>query len=249
MPTMNGKNLEIDMIEQIYKTLKPMRFRLAIVAILCAASLISVALFRFRVKLSGTMEYDFLLWNLFLAWLPLAMAYTTSTFASRKRFVAATVPIAAALWLLFFPNAPYIVTDLFHLQYPRENIPIWYDALLINWFAWTGILLGIFSLFIMHDIARRTFGRAAGWLFVGAVGSLCGVGIYIGRFLRWNSWDILSHPVARLKEFVFYAAHPSLQSIVFIGVFSALFIFIYVSIYALGLLFQEQARQVPQDVS
>lgn len=237
------------MLQSMYETLKPARFRLAIVAILCAASLVSVTLFRFRVALSGTMEYAFLVWNLFLAWLPLAMAYAASIFASKKRFVALTVPVAAGLWLLFFPNAPYIVTDLFHLQYPRENVPVWFDTLLINWFAWTGVLLGVFSLFMMHDIARRAFGRAAGWLFVFGVGALCGVGIYIGRFLRWNSWDILLDPLQRLREFAYYATHPSLQSIVFIGVFSALFIFIYVSTYALGLLFQEQARQVPQDIS
>jgi uncharacterized membrane protein len=231
------------MVKKIYETLKPMRFRLAIIGLLGMASLVSVALFRLRTALSGTMEYDFLLWNLFLAWLPLAMAYTASTFAQKRRFVALTVPFAAALWLLFFPNAPYILTDLFHLRHPREVIPVWYDTLLINWFAWTGILLGIFSLFIMHDIVRRAFGRVTGWVFVAIVGSLCGVGIYIGRFLRWNSWDILFHPIERLKEFAFYATHPSLQSIIFITVFSSLFIFIYISTYTFGLLFQEHARQ------
>ena len=237
------------MLKQFYKKLKPFRFRLAIIGLLCAASLVSVALFRARTMLSGTDEYAFLIWNLFLAWLPLVMSYLASSFANNRRFVALTVPVAAILWLLFFPNAPYILTDLFHLRHPREGIPVWFDTLLINWFAWTGVLLGIFSLFMMHNIVRRAFGRVAGWLFVVSVSALCGVGIYIGRFLRWNSWDLILHPFDRLREFIYYATHPSLQSIIFISVFSSLFIFIYITTYAFGLLFQEQAKNLPQDIA
>jgi uncharacterized membrane protein len=230
------------MFKQFYEKIKPARFRLAVVGLLCIASLISVALFRIRTIMSGTMDYDFLMWNLFLAWLPLGMAYTASSFAGKRRFVTLTVPIAALLWLLFFPNAPYILTDLFHLRHPRENIPIWFDTLLINWFAWTGILLGIFSLFLMQDIVRKAFGRVTGWAFVMIVSTLCGVGIYMGRFLRWNSWDMLLHPFERIREMLYYATHPSLQAIMFISVFSSLFIFIYITTYAFGLLFQEQAH-------
>lgn len=162
------------------------------------------------------------------------MAYAASTFAGKRRLLLVLVIPAAVLWLLFFPNAPYILTDLLHLRHPRADIPIWFDVLLINWFAWTGVLLGVFSLFIMHGIVMKTFGRIIGWFFV-----FC-VGIYIGRFLRWNSWDMLLNPIDRLREFLYYAVHPSLQSIVFISVFSSLFIFIYITTYSLGLLFQEQ---------
>jgi uncharacterized membrane protein len=168
------------------------------------------------------------------------LAYAASSFASRKRFILLGLLPAAGLWLLFFPNAPYILTDLFHLRHPRESVPVWFDTLLINWFAWTGMLLGVFSLYLMHHIVRKAFGRITGWLFVFFVGTLCGVGIYIGRFLRWNSWDVIFHPIDRLSEFLNYAANPSLQSVVFISVFSSLFIFIYVTTYSFGLLFQEQ---------
>ncbi|MBN8655503.1 MAG: DUF1361 domain-containing protein, partial [Anaerolineae bacterium] len=225
------------------------RFRLTIIGLLSMASLISVTLFRIRTLLSGTDDYAFLIWNLFLAWLPLVMSYLASSFASKRRFVAITVPVAAMLWLLFFPNAPYIITDLFHLRHPRETIPIWFDTLLINWFAWTGVLLGVFSLFIMHDIVRKACGRITGWLFVLVVGTLSGVGIYIGRFLRWNSWDVILHPYDRLREMLYYALHPSLQSVVFISIFSSLFIFIYITTYAFGLLFQDHAQPVKQDIS
>jgi len=80
------------------------------------------------------------------------------------------------------------------------------------------------------------------------VGLLSGLGIYIGRFLRWNSWDVIFHPFERLRDFLYYATHPSLQSIIFISVFSAFFIFIYITLYAFGLLFQEQTHQVSQEI-
>ena len=231
------------MIQTYLTKLWPARFHLAIVGLLVGASLISVTLSRLRTMMSGgSMDYIFLLWNLFLAWLPLIMAYAVSSFASRRRYVALTVLPAAALWLLFFPNAPYILTDLFHLRHPRPDVPLWFETLLINWFAWTGLLLGIVSLFLMHNVVRKAFGRIAGWIFVLIVGTLCSVGIYIGRFLRWNSWDVIFHPVARLGDILHYAANPSLQSIMFIAVFSTLFIFIYISTYSFGLLLQEQQK-------
>ncbi len=237
------------MIQDMYTKLQPFKFRLTVFSLLCGSSLISVALFRIRTLLSGSEDYTFLIWNLFLAWIPLGMAYAASSFAKKRKYLFIVMPLAAFLWLVFFPNAPYILTDLQHLSHPRQNIPVWFDMLLINWFAWTGLLLGVFSLFMMHDIVRRAFGRITGWFFVLSVGLLSGLGIYIGRFLRWNSWDILFHPLERLIDFLYFATHPSLQSIVFIGVFSAFFIFIYISLYAFGLLFHEQMHPVPKETS
>lgn len=245
---MGTMELENIMLQTMYSKLQPFKFRLTVFGLLCGASLLSVALFRVRTILSGSADYTFLIWNLFLAWIPLGMAYAASSFARRRRYLFITVPLAAFLWLLFFPNSAYILTDLLHLSHPRPEIPVWFDVLLINWFAWTGILLGVFSLFLMQDIVRRTFGRIAGWLFVLTVGILSSLGIYIGRFLRWNSWDVILHPVQRLNDFLYYAMNPSLQSIVFISVFSAFFIFIYITLYAFGLLFQEQMQYAPQEI-
>lgn len=236
------------MIKNIYTTLQPFKFRLTVFGLLSGASVLCILLFRIRTSLSDSMDYAFLVWNLFLAWIPLGMAYIVSS-AKKRRYVLITVPLAAALWLLFFPNAPYILTDLQHLSHPRAGVPLWFDMLMINWFAWTGLLLGIFSLFLMHDIVRRLLGRIAGWIFVILVSALSGLGIYMGRFLRWNSWDILFRPLELLQELIQYALHPGMQSIVFISVFSAFFTFIYVMLYAFGLLFQEQAYPISQEIT
>ncbi len=235
------------MIKNFQSTLQPFKFRLTVFGLLSGATVLCFILFRIRIMLSDSTDYVFLVWNLFLAWIPLGMAYVVS-FAKKRRYVLITVPLAAALRLLFLPNAPYILTDLQHLSYPYGGAPLWFDMLLINWFAWTGLLLGVFSLFLMHDIVRRMIGRWAGWFFVMSVSLLSGLGIYLGRFLRWNSWDLLFRPLELLQELIQYILNPPIQAIGFISVFSAFFIFIYVTVYAFGLLFHEQAHPISQEI-
>lgn len=230
-------------MKNLYQQIYPYRFRLTLFTLLCGATIFSVVLFRFRTILSGSDEYAFLLWNIFLAWIPLGFAYAAESFSWNRKTLLLALPFVAVLWLLFFPNAPYILTDLLHLRYPKEHVPLWFDVLLLLWFAWTGLSLGMISLFMMQNIIRREFGRITGWVFVLSVGFLASLGIYIGRFLRWNSWDVLLSPRDRLAEFLYYSTNPSLQSVVFISVFSALFIFIYITIYTFGLLLQEQIQK------
>lgn len=228
-----------NIIQQVY----PYRFRLTLFVLMAGATLISLMLFRLRTMLSGSDEYAFLIWNIFLAWIPLGLAYTALSFSWHRKLLLFVMPFAATLWLLFFPNAPYILTDLLHLGSPKLHVPLWFDMMLLLWFASTGLLLGILSLFMMQEIVRREFGRITGWLFVGIVGVLASLGIYIGRFLRWNSWDVLLNPRDRFIEFLYYSTHPSLQSILFISIFATFFVFIYITVYTLGLLLQEQTQK------
>jgi uncharacterized membrane protein len=231
----------------LYRQVQPYKFRLTVMTLLCGATLLCLLLFRLRTVLSGSLDYVFLVWNIFLAWIPLGLAHAATAFAWRRKYILLSLPAAAFLWLLFFPNAPYILTDLQHLGIPKPGVPVWFDVLLLIWFAWTGLLLGMVSLFLMQDIVRREFGRLTGWVFVVTVGILSSLGIYIGRFLRWNSWDLFFHPLARLGDFLYYSTHPSLQAVLFISVFSTFFIFVYVTIYAFGLLLQEQSYPIHKE--
>ncbi len=231
-------------MKKLYENIQPYKISLTIVALLSIETLFAIAFFRFRTLLSGSNEYAFLVWNIILAWIPLVMAYAAKSFSLNRKTVLFIMPFAAILWLLFLPNAPYMLTDLLHLGYPKEFVPLWFDVLLILWFSWTGLSLGIVSLFMMQDIVRREFGRVPGWVFVGIVGFLASLGIYIGRFLRWNSWDVILNPQQKMFEFIYYSTHPSLQSILFISIFAALFVFIYVTIYTFGLLLQEQTQKI-----
>ena len=160
------------------------------IAALFAASVLCVALLELRIRETGNGYYRFLVWNLFLAWVPLAFA--VAAYARSRRGVD---PLAAALlvpWLLFFPNAPYLLTDFIHLE--EGPAPLWYDALMLSAFAWTGLLLGFASLYLVQLILRRAFGAAVAWLGVFGALALASIGVYIGRFVRLNSWDVLLHP-------------------------------------------------------
>jgi uncharacterized membrane protein len=167
--------------------------QVALLAILALSSLLSVVLVAFRVYYSGAITYTFLVWNLFLAWVPLLSALALWWFSSYGRRVYLLLLIFLAGWFFFFPNSPYLVTDLLHLQ-PRQNIPLWYDVLLIFSFAWNGLLLGLISLWIVQEVIQSLFGRWIGWLLVLMTLTASGFGIYLGRFLRWNSWDLLVEP-------------------------------------------------------
>jgi uncharacterized membrane protein len=158
---------------------------------LLAASAVCVATVAVREHHSGSDFYRFLVWNLVLAWVPLVLALAAYA-SARRRATAATV-VLGVLWLLFFPNAPYLLTDFIHLR-ETPTTPLWYDALMLASFAWTGLLLGYASLYLMQMIWERAVGTLS-WLGVVAALALASLGVYVGRFLRLNSWDALVRPL------------------------------------------------------
>jgi uncharacterized membrane protein len=215
------------------------KYRLTMFFLLAGATVFSVALWRIRSEYSGTIHYHFLVWNLFLAWIPFMISYFTYTFTLQRRQIYIFIPIAAFFWLIFFPNAPYILTDFQHLAGRWRDLPVWYDVMMLIWFSFTGLLLGTTSLFLMQEIVRREFGRVWGWGFVAVVAALSSAGIYVGRFLRWNSWDIFRNPKMMALYMVERVQDPSMQTIGFISLFTAFFLFLYISLYIFGHLLLE----------
>jgi uncharacterized membrane protein len=198
------------------------------------ASAVSVALLVARIVWTGDLFYAGLAWNLFLAWLPLMFALLArDEFRDRPNRNWRFLGFAGA-WLLFFPNAPYIFTDLIHLTtYFYRHF--WVDLVLILLCAMTGLVLGFVSLFLMQGVVRRLFGSAASWLFIGAVAGLSSFGIYLGRFLRFNSWDIVWKPLALSRGIGHWAANPLAHSTSYaFPMLFAVFLFIaYLMLYAL----------------
>jgi uncharacterized membrane protein len=143
-----------------------------------------------RVLRSGSLAYSFLVWNLVLAVVPAAAAMLFVR--ARSRAVEVTWFV---IWLLFLPNAPYIVTDFVHLH-ARANVPLWFDIALLLSFAGTGHLLGYSSLADVQTVLACRFGQVASWSAAFIALLLSGFGIYLGRFVRLNSWDAVSNPVA-----------------------------------------------------
>ena len=118
----------------------------------------------------------------------------------------AVVPVGVA-WLLFFPNAPYILTDLFHLE-RRSGVPFWYDLALILSCAWNGLMLAYASRADMQGLVQRRLGTGTGWAFATVALLLSSFGIYLGRYLRFNSWDVLTNPLTLFYDIVNRILHP-----------------------------------------
>jgi uncharacterized membrane protein len=163
---------------------------LAVLALL-AASALCVATLEIRMERTGDSFYQFLVWNLFLAWVPLICA--AAAFARARRGIDAVVIALLLLWLLFFPNAPYMLTDFIHVG-ESPSVPLWYDALMLSSFAWTALLLGFASLYLVQIVVRGVVGAAWSWVVVAAALALSSFGVYLGRFVRFNSWDALLRP-------------------------------------------------------
>ena len=162
---------------------------------LLAASALPVFLLMARVFYTGRITYIFLIWNLFLAWLPLLFAYLSVRLGFKRRLAG----LWALAWLLFFPNAPYIITDIMHLP-NVGGVPILYDVVMLFAFAMVGIVLGFVSLRWMQWGVAQRWGVWASRFFALTVLGLAGFGIYLGRYLRWNSWDVFTNPIALLRD-------------------------------------------------
>ncbi len=219
------------------------RLRSEVIGVLPFAALVvwSLTLLAVRLRYAGRMTYVFLAWNLFLALIPLA-ASTLLRLAHEEVGRGARIPTAAlrayqavlfAVWLLFLPNAPYLVTDLFHLG-PKPPVPLWFDLALLLSCAAAGIALGFRSMGDVHDIIRRAWGRVAAWGLVAVVWFACAYGIYVGRYLRWNSWDVVHRPLHIVKVAVDSSldpqSHPRVLGVTLL--YGALLLLAYVSVRA-----------------
>jgi uncharacterized membrane protein len=150
----------------------------------------------------------FLVWNLLLAWIPYWLSMSLNFYGRiSQRPSPWSHGFLVLAWLLFFPNAPYILTDLLHLKY-CQTMPHWYDVLMFLSFAWTGLLLGYASLFEVQYFLEQRFNRFVVWSFVVTAIWLGGFGVYMGRFQRWNSWDILTDPLSLISQQVHILRHP-----------------------------------------
>jgi uncharacterized membrane protein len=173
---------------------------------MAVSSALCVLLLFIRIQWSGSIFYIFLAWNLFLAWIPFLCSILLKQAKAEQRSKYLLIVLFGS-WLLFFPNSPYIVTDLFHLK-QKQGIPLWYDLVLILFFAWNGLLLGFSSLFEIRDVLRSYFSIKAVNFFIVMLMILCSFGIYLGRYPRWNSWDIITNPFALFGDIMNMLLHP-----------------------------------------
>lgn len=140
----------------------------------------------------GKLRFEYLFWNLFLAWIPVGLALWIRRMPGERRVAFWS---AVVLWTLFFPNTFYIVTDLMHAKsFGLDGVYLWFDILMVSSHVCGGIFLGCLSLYLMQLFVRERFGWRIGWVFAGGMLALGSFGIYLGRFLRLNSWDAILRP-------------------------------------------------------
>lgn len=154
--------------------------------------------------------FAFLAWNLALAAVPAVAAWLFARAAERRAHALIQV-CWFAIWLTFLPNAPYVVTDLLHLT-PYSAAAQWYDLAMLASCAGTGLLLGYTSLADVQTVIARRFSPRTGWAMAAAALLLSGFGIYLGRFLRWNSWDTLTNPLPLLSDIAQRLSNPLFRS-------------------------------------
>ena len=173
---------------------------------LILSCLFSIGLVFFRGAYADNWRYLSLIWNLFLAFIPF---WITRTASRRKDWVHSNVRffIVFICWLLFLPNSFYIITDLFHLR-QQVSIPLWYDLALIFSSAWNGLLMGVLSIRQMEKMVEKKWRVKTDVLFLYPVMLLNAFGIYLGRYLRFNSWDVVTNPSNLIDEIVYLIIHP-----------------------------------------
>ena len=170
----------------IHESVHSPRFVLLAVGLAgCAALLVA------RGWYAHDLMFRFLVWNLFLALVP---AFAAAAMVHANRHGARVFAVVwAGVWLLFLPNAPYLITDLVHLK-PRPPVPYWFDILLFTTFAGAGILAAFSSFHDVQHVVARRFGRGASWAVLALAAFAAGFGIYLGRVERLNSWDVFTRP-------------------------------------------------------
>lgn len=153
-----------------------------------AYMIFSVMLLLYRIIKSENLSYIFLVWNLFLALIPW---WISNYLKQRECLQLKHIPLFG-IWLLFIPNSPYILTDLFHLK-PRPYLPLWFDLVLVLSFALIGMIVFLKSLKDILSILKVYVSPLWFSISVPIIFWLISFGLYLGRYLRFNSWDIV-HP-------------------------------------------------------
>lgn len=180
-----------------------------------------------RMCYTGSFMYGFYIWNTVLALVPLFFSRRLAAHPRSGWYSA----LHFACWLAFFPNAPYLVTDVFH--FARESaVPKWFDLILVISAAWNGLLLGILSLMEVERFLLFRFSKKKVIVIQAGIMVLCGYGVYIGRFLRFNSWDVVADPLSLFSTMSPHWLQPAGHLTVwgFTFLFAALFAVVYYTV-------------------
>lgn len=197
------------------KTLILNRFK--ILSLLTISMALSVVLLMIRMKLHHSFYLLFLVWNLCLAIIPFTI---TTALISKPKMHKLPMLLSFGVWLLFLPNAPYIVTDLFHVTHAPKHL-LWLDVLVIVSFAFNGLILFFLSLSDMEKLLKRYLKSQFIVPVLLFIFGLTAFGIYLGRFLRYNSWEIVNNPIGIFSDVFDIIFQPNVEAWIFTLTFAS----------------------------
>lgn len=182
------------------------------------SSLVSICFLAAGSISNNSWEYSYMAWNLFLAWIPLGLALSLERILRTKLWSSWLALVVTLLWLGFLPNSFYILTDFIHVQeVPRVDVV--FDVVMLGSFTLNGFILGFISLFIVHTELRKRLSAVFSGVLAAAVLLISSFAIYIGRDLRWNTWDVLFNPASLLFDvsdrIINVGVHPQVFSTTF----------------------------------
>ncbi len=158
----------------------------------------------FRVFYSGSLRYITMSWNIFLAWVPYILSHYFTSYRRKEKWKQFFL---FGTWLLFFPNALYILTDLVHLQ-DDTNMPWWFDTILVFCSSFVGLVMAFISLYKTEQYIRSIFHKRQVMFLISLILFISSFGVYLGRFQRWNSWDVIQDPVALGFDILYKVVNP-----------------------------------------
>lgn len=187
-------------------------------------SLVSIVVWFFRVVFTHWLDIG-LVWNLFLAWIPLLLIKFIEMQWVQQSISKKGLIMGFMIWLLFFPNAPYLITDLKHIKEVPDHL-LWYDSIMYFLFAFAGLLAGLYAMLKAHHLVAQIWKPNWAWLFVIGSTVISSYGLYLGRYGRWNSWDIITNPFSLIKYSIIHLQYPlAIQTtLVFSFVLSLLYV-------------------------
>jgi uncharacterized membrane protein len=162
-------------------------------------TILAVILNILRVIIWGKFSFIYILWNIFLAFIPFIISSLLLSYTKIDKFKKTIFIIGIFFWLLFIPNAPYIITDFIHLGEIRA-VPIIFDTFLLFSSASLGLIIGFHSFFHIEQIIKVKHSPRVTSIIMGLIILLISFGIYLGRFLRFNSWDIFINHTSLIKN-------------------------------------------------
>lgn len=178
---------------------------------LLSSSLVSVGLYLFGAISNHASTFSYLVWNLFLAWLPLVFSLWLHKVLKHNLWSAWKALAVTALWLGFLPNSFYMISDFIHIQ-DVARVDLLYDVVMFSSFIFNGVILGFFSLYNVHLELLQRVKRRTAHVLIAVVLLLCSFAIYLGRDLRWNTWDVLVNPGGVLFDVSDRFLHPVVYS-------------------------------------